>query len=232
MNSPEYSNKISILGLSKAEVLAALYNSAVPIGLGVLSSVDSIMTTEQAERELEKTTYFDYLYGRPLKVQLSGDQINPVGYDSKYGEGACKKVIDALRAVESTELNLSTIAIASDREPNILELKINDEKVLSAIPVISSTLRSITPGCEIPKSLMRSLDVGMFDGVEKVYRELNDNELPVAAFDQLAGNRFLVCKTKQVAAKLDELYHQGWALNLQWYAIEIDKVEAAENKFM
>ncbi len=101
---------VSIKGLSKAKVLAALYNNAKPMGMGFLRAVPGNMTEEQAEKHLKSgddherdfgmntnKLYFDYLNGRCLKVDLSKDEFDPWGYDRDYGKGAAQKVIDSIK---------------------------------------------------------------------------------------------------------------------------------------
>ncbi len=85
---------INLKDKDKAEVLAKLYNSAKAQGLGLLHYDAKPMTIEEARALLEKQTYFDYLYGRVMKVDLSGDTLNPFLYDRDNGNGA------ALRAIE------------------------------------------------------------------------------------------------------------------------------------
>jgi hypothetical protein len=91
-------NKIDISDLNKADVLAALYDASRPLGMGMLSYDPRPMTREQAEGLLERNTYFDYLQGRVMKVDLKGDSFDPWLYDRDNGEGAAKKAIDGLRA--------------------------------------------------------------------------------------------------------------------------------------
>lgn len=101
------SDRIDINGLSKAAVLAALYNRAKPFGMGMLHYDPAPMTEAEAARHLEGTTNdigmprrktdFDYLKGRSMKVDLSGDTLDAWGYDRDYGQGAMRAVIDGLR---------------------------------------------------------------------------------------------------------------------------------------
>lgn len=88
---------ISLSGLDKAEVLAALYNAAKPQGLGFLHYNPSPMTVEEARQHLAGSTYFDYLQGRVMKVNLSGDELESRSYDRDNGEGTAERVINALR---------------------------------------------------------------------------------------------------------------------------------------
>lgn len=104
---------ISIKGIDKAELLAALYNNSRPMGMGFLRAKSGDMTVEEARTELgtggdhgrdfgatsagNRPMYFDYLYGRPLKSDLSGDDFRPWLYDRDNGQGAAARVIESLR---------------------------------------------------------------------------------------------------------------------------------------
>lgn len=47
------------------------------------------MSTDEAQELLDSgQTYFDYLKGRVMKVDLSGDKLNPFLYDRDNGQGA------------------------------------------------------------------------------------------------------------------------------------------------
>lgn len=92
---------ISIAGLDKAAVLAALYNRSRPQGMGFLQYDPEPMTVEGARTILnarEGSCYFDYLNGRVMKVDLSSDEFDPWGFDRDNGSGAAQEVIDTLRA--------------------------------------------------------------------------------------------------------------------------------------
>jgi len=89
--------KINIKSLNKGKVLAALYNNSKPQGLGFLDHDPTPMTQSEAEDLLEKITYFDYLQGRVMKIDLSGDELNPRLYDRDNGTGAAQKAIDTIR---------------------------------------------------------------------------------------------------------------------------------------
>ena len=80
---------IDMASMNKAEVLAKLYNASRPQGMGFLQFSPAPMTTEQAQELIAKGDgYFDYLYGRVMKVDLSGDQLDPYLYDRDNGQGA------------------------------------------------------------------------------------------------------------------------------------------------
>ncbi len=107
------SDKVDISGLNKADVLAALYNRAQPMGMGFIHFTPEDMTREEAEKLLERgddhqdhfggipgrsRLYFDYLKGRCMKVDLTEDEVDPRLFDRDYGEGALASVIAGLRA--------------------------------------------------------------------------------------------------------------------------------------
>ena len=103
---------VDISGLSKAAVLAALFNASAPGGMGFLQAQHGpdVMTEADAQQHIDAGTspdpgsagkrdlYFDYLLGRPLKTDLSDDSFDPWGFDrDNGGDGAAQKVIDRLR---------------------------------------------------------------------------------------------------------------------------------------
>lgn len=111
---------VNIEGLNKADVLAALYNASRPMGLGFLQASGGPleMTRENADFLLaagsdasgdypagvgRNQLYFDYLHGRPLKLDLSSDtEFEPGGFDrDNGGEGTAQRVIDHLRETGS-----------------------------------------------------------------------------------------------------------------------------------
>lgn len=88
--------EIDISGMDKAEVLAKLYNAARPQGMGFLHYTAQDMTAEEAKELLsDGRAYFDYLKGRVMKVNLSGDLLCPVLYDRDNGEGAARRALGA-----------------------------------------------------------------------------------------------------------------------------------------
>lgn len=98
------SDTISLEGLDKAEVLAALYNAARPQGMGFLQYDPMPMRREEARKLLDSgATYFDYLKGRVMKVDLSGQELRPGLYDRDNGAGAAGRAIESLGRDEWTE---------------------------------------------------------------------------------------------------------------------------------
>lgn len=87
---------VDITGLDKAEVLKALYDASHLQGLGFLQAV-SEFTVEDARELLEDQTYFDYLHGRVLKVNLEDDEFDERLFDRDCGKGAAQDAIDELK---------------------------------------------------------------------------------------------------------------------------------------
>ncbi|WP_280448617.1 hypothetical protein [Nocardia brasiliensis] len=62
------------------------------------------MTAEQAQeliRNCDSSLRFDYVLGRPVKVNLTGDEFDPARFDrDNGGPGAAQKIIDRLRTTK------------------------------------------------------------------------------------------------------------------------------------
>ena len=84
---------IDISEMNKAEVLAKLYNASRPLGMGLLHFTPEPMGVEEAQQLLEEETYFDYLNGRVMKVDLSKDTLDPWLYDRDNGQGAAASAL-------------------------------------------------------------------------------------------------------------------------------------------
>lgn len=92
------SKTIDISKLKKADVLAALYNSSKQQGMGFMHARGATgMDASEAAELLKHETYFDYLHGRVMKVELRGDILDPRLYDRDNGEGAAQRAIDQIK---------------------------------------------------------------------------------------------------------------------------------------
>lgn len=90
---------MNIEGLDKAEVLAALFNASRQQGMGFLDDRgQSDMTADQAREILKITDYFDYLYGRVMKIGLDRNEVETRLYDRDNGHGAAERAIAHLIA--------------------------------------------------------------------------------------------------------------------------------------
>lgn len=81
---------IDISNKNKARVLTARYNYA----LSFLPGND--MSEQETEALLENTASFDYIKGRVIKVNLSGDTLDPFLYDRDNGRGAAGWAVEGV----------------------------------------------------------------------------------------------------------------------------------------
>lgn len=93
---------IDIKGMDKAKVLAALHGGSHAQGRSFLHEKGAI--SEERARELVTddrfVMYFDYVDGRIIKCNLSGDEFDPRLYDRDCGEGAAESAIASIREGE------------------------------------------------------------------------------------------------------------------------------------
>lgn len=90
---------IDISKMDKVEVLMALYNNAKHQGMGRMGKIHFAhkpLRKDEAEAFLEDQTSFDYLRGRVMKVDLSGDELSVDLYDRDNGPGAAEKALSDL----------------------------------------------------------------------------------------------------------------------------------------
>jgi hypothetical protein len=82
---------MDISKFDKADVLRLLYNNAKPLGMGFLDDTPEDMTKAQAQELLDAgQTNFDYLYGRAMKIDLSGDELRTDLYNRDNGQYAAE----------------------------------------------------------------------------------------------------------------------------------------------
>lgn len=93
-------NTISIVGLDKAELLAALFNASQQRGMGFIHTEGRSGMTVEGAREVLKSSgdYFDYLRGRVMKIDLSEEPMRTALYNRDNGSGAAERVVAELRA--------------------------------------------------------------------------------------------------------------------------------------
>jgi len=85
---------MNISGINKARILATLYNNSKSQGLGILHFDAHPMTEEEAQALLDSgQTYFDYLKGRVMKIDLSGDELDTRLYNRDIGENAAETAL-------------------------------------------------------------------------------------------------------------------------------------------
>lgn len=95
---------MDISTLNKADVLAALYNAAQAQGFGLLQNDPIPMEREEAEQLLQRSTYFDYVKGRVMKIDLSKDELDTRLYNRDNGPDAAETVIQLL--INTNDVNV------------------------------------------------------------------------------------------------------------------------------
>ena len=134
---------VNIKGLDKARVLKALYEHSHVQGLGAFQAVHmGVPTLEFFAGLLEQGTYFDYLGGRVLKVDLSGDEFDERLYDRDCGEGAAQRAVDSIR---DEQAGGEDTAGNEDGEKKELTMEEKVEQVKGAVDKILGILTELPP---------------------------------------------------------------------------------------
>ncbi len=85
---------MDITGMSKAKILASLYNNAKVQGMGMLQAVGGDMPIVEAQQLLDSgQTYFDYLHGMVMKIDLSSDELRTDLYNRDNGPNAAEGIL-------------------------------------------------------------------------------------------------------------------------------------------
>jgi hypothetical protein len=97
--------KIDTTGIDRAQLLAGLFNAALPgggVARIVYDALPEAMTIKGAQGLLDEFEYpyFDYVRGRVIKCDVGKDHISHLLYDRDNGEGAAARVVEALRALQ------------------------------------------------------------------------------------------------------------------------------------
>lgn len=100
--SPVHTNhiQVNIAGIPKKELLLELLKNAEVASFFCTREPPSLDIDEIWKEYEELTRYIslvDYLRGRCLKVDISGNTMNPSTFDSEYGEGKFAEIVDKLR---------------------------------------------------------------------------------------------------------------------------------------
>lgn len=103
---------------------------------------EGTVTVESCAELLEKYTQFDYLHGRVLKVDLSGDEFDERLYDRDCGAGAAQRAVDSIR--DETEGGEATTenTEGEKKEPSLEE---QAEMTKEAVHKILDILKELPP---------------------------------------------------------------------------------------
>ena len=122
---------VDISGLDRAELLAALYNATRAYGRGALHDLGRDMTVDEArvaiaERRVEQRglarlgmiAYFDWLCGRPIKLDIEQDSVDFYLYDNDAGPGTGKPLIISTGMASVKEIAAAVEAMSDDVQIN------------------------------------------------------------------------------------------------------------------
>lgn len=87
---------LNITGVDKAEILRVLYNHSKPLGMGMLQYIPGDLSTEDSQILIKRQKSFDYLQGRVMKIDLSGDTLRTGLYNRDNGDNAAEKILKPL----------------------------------------------------------------------------------------------------------------------------------------
>lgn len=128
---------IGIDGLSKADVLAILYNLAIAKGDRIKEYDPSSMTPENARRYLEghgSEIYIERIKGRALKVDLTSDlSFDATSYDIENGNGAADIAVSSLRMDGSVNPDVVKMLHRWRMRRELVEIRASDDSDLSDI---------------------------------------------------------------------------------------------------
>jgi len=144
---------VDIKGLDKARVLKALYEHSHIKCVGYTherfpGDRDSEVLSVYVRPVTEKQTYFDYLYRRVLKVDLSRDEFDERPYDRICGEGAAQRAVDSIRAEKQDNGDTSKDADTTkdaDGEKKELTMEEKVELTIEAMKKILNILTELPP---------------------------------------------------------------------------------------
>lgn len=87
---------IDISDLDKVKLLQMLWeNSSPAIFFNAFPIKPPSFDRENASTAVE--SFIDYYCGRCIKMNLSGDSVDPYSYDRNYGTGTVARIVETLR---------------------------------------------------------------------------------------------------------------------------------------
>lgn len=85
---------VNIAGLDKVMLLEHMWQNTYPRGRGMLQG---LLPFNRAQASTAVTGYIDYFQGRPIKSDISGDEVDPYLYD-RDSSLPLAKIVERLRS--------------------------------------------------------------------------------------------------------------------------------------
>lgn len=96
-NDQTMDSKIDISGIDKIELLRALWTRQIVAAFFRFSEIPPPDFDESIAEKTIHDGYIDYFCGRAIKADLSGDILDPRGYDRNAGAGRARESVASLR---------------------------------------------------------------------------------------------------------------------------------------
>jgi hypothetical protein len=90
---------IDITGLGKAALLYRLWSGTITASFFESAGIQPAGFNMAAATTAAHKGYIDYFGGRPIKLDLSGDSVDPYLYDRDAGKGACASAVGDVRNI-------------------------------------------------------------------------------------------------------------------------------------
>jgi hypothetical protein len=95
--------EIDIEGIDKISLLEELWNKSPVASFYTLNKIlPPKFDKDKASKDVHE--YIDYFCGRVIKSNLSGNYVNPQGYDRDVGEGMFAKIVSELKNKKNNNL--------------------------------------------------------------------------------------------------------------------------------
>lgn len=91
---------ISIKGLCKTTILKKMWERTITARFFSFSGVSPPLFDEKSAEEAV-ARYIDYFCGRPIKTDLSKDEVDPYLYDRDAGKGTFEQIISEIKSCKS-----------------------------------------------------------------------------------------------------------------------------------
>lgn len=95
---------VDITGLNKEDVLRVLYNAAKPLNnlLAITMGREVMMpyTAKNIIRSKGNYLYFDYIYMRPMKIDITTNSVDTSLYNRDNGANAAENAVNQLRVIK------------------------------------------------------------------------------------------------------------------------------------
>jgi len=88
---------VDISGINKKVFLESLWENSKPASFFTSSGITPPPIDKGELEDSLKNGKADYLSGRVIKMNFSGDTVDPWGYDRDNGTGSVQKIVDEIR---------------------------------------------------------------------------------------------------------------------------------------